>query len=462
MPPKKGRGRPTANKVTKPAPKTSASARRASDRVAVAVEKETERQALAEKSNNQKTKPGRGRGRKAVAPKEDADMQDASALATPPDTEEAAKPKGRGRPKRTVQESEKEVPDSTRKEPAWTQASRRGGRQAAQAAEVESTVEEVTEISETQAQEIDTDAMELDHDEPVDLPVSGSDGHLGKSRAPSSPQKSTNAGADGGDPALRRRLGDLTKKYESLEAKYRDLREIGIKDAERNFDKFKKQAEERASASKELIANLKAELTAQKELAREGQKVKKQLAASEATADSLQSQVTSMIGSLSESKSEIKSLNMKLTASRNAEAAAAAKVVPGSAMKGNMMRPTAQSEAIQQATKTSQMKIDLYGDLCGLIIRSIKREGDEDVYDCIQTGRDGRTLHFKLSICNDPSSANYEEAEFLYQPFLDESRDRDLIDVLPGYLVDEITFPRHQCNKFYVKVLEALHQREAE
>ncbi len=142
-------------------------------------------------------------------------------------------------------------------------------------------------------------------------------------------------------------------------------------------------------ASKELIANLKAELATQKELAREGQRLKKQLEANETKISGLQSEITQMTTSLSESKAENKSLNMKLSASRNAEAAAAAKAVPGSAMKGSLMRPN--TEAIQQATKASQMKLDLYGDLSGLIIRSVKHEGDEDVYDCIQTGRDGRS-----------------------------------------------------------------------
>ena len=46
------------------------------------------------------------------------------------------------------------------------------------------------------------------------------------------------------DPALRRKLGELTMKCESLELKYRKLREIGIKEAETNFEKLKKQSEE--------------------------------------------------------------------------------------------------------------------------------------------------------------------------------------------------------------------------
>jgi len=46
------------------------------------------------------------------------------------------------------------------------------------------------------------------------------------------------------DPALRRKVGDLTKKFENLELKYRNLREVGIQEAEHNFEKYKRQSEE--------------------------------------------------------------------------------------------------------------------------------------------------------------------------------------------------------------------------
>jgi hypothetical protein len=46
------------------------------------------------------------------------------------------------------------------------------------------------------------------------------------------------------DPAIRRKLGEMTKKLENLDLKYRNVREIGIKEAEYNFEKLKKQGEE--------------------------------------------------------------------------------------------------------------------------------------------------------------------------------------------------------------------------
>jgi len=40
-------------------------------------------------------------------------------------------------------------------------------------------------------------------------------------------------------------------------------------------------------------------------------------------------------------------------------------------------------------SQAAQLKEDLYSDLTGLIIRGVKRDAEDDVYDCIQTGRNG-------------------------------------------------------------------------
>lgn len=45
------------------------------------------------------------------------------------------------------------------------------------------------------------------------------------------------------EPELRRKLGEMTKKYEALESKFRNLREIGIVEANANFEKLRKQCE---------------------------------------------------------------------------------------------------------------------------------------------------------------------------------------------------------------------------
>lgn len=56
------------------------------------------------------------------------------------------------------------------------------------------------------------------------------------------------------DPAMRRKLGEITKKYENLNVKYQDLREIGLKEAERNFERLRKQTEEK-TAGKSTYCN---------------------------------------------------------------------------------------------------------------------------------------------------------------------------------------------------------------
>ncbi|KAK3503064.1 chromosome segregation protein Csm1/Pcs1-domain-containing protein [Neurospora crassa] len=285
--------------------------------------------------------------------------------------------------------------------------------------------------------------------------------------------KTHTAGARTDDPELRRKLGELTQKYEALELKYKDLREVAVKEAERNFDRLRKQSEERTAASDQLIAALKAELTSQKEAAREATRLHKQLEASESQLSTLDAKVAELTSSLTKSKTEINALNIKLTASRQAEAAAVAKIgqpqVPGSAMKnkqnGNRMLTMGNSEAIAQATQQHQLKEDLYSDLTGLIVRGVKRDQQtgEDVYDCIQTGKNG-TLHFKLAhisansphVDADETTQYFDEDQFHYMPQLDASRDRALIDLLPDYLVEEITFPKQHAAKFYSRVNKAL------
>ena len=41
------------------------------------------------------------------------------------------------------------------------------------------------------------------------------------------------------------------------------------------------------------------------------------------------------------------------------------------------------------AAQVAQLKEDLYSDLTGLILRGVDMGSEADVYDCIQTGRNG-------------------------------------------------------------------------
>lgn len=60
----------------------------------------------------------------------------------------------------------------------------------------------------------------------------------------SSPRKRKSGDVEqGGEPELRRKIGDLTKRQEALESRYRNLREIGVVEANTNMEKLRKQCE---------------------------------------------------------------------------------------------------------------------------------------------------------------------------------------------------------------------------
>ncbi|CAI7619901.1 unnamed protein product [Penicillium pancosmium] len=264
------------------------------------------------------------------------------------------------------------------------------------------------------------------------------------------------------DPELRRRIGDLTRKNDALESKYRDLREIGVEEAKTNIDKLRKQCESITMASDKLVSSLKTELEAQKALGQQSRGLQKQLKERDAEVARFKTQAEGAEAQLSSAQSEIKALQTKLAAARNTAAGLESAVkVPGSAMKGgaaNRAAAAANAEAVQSA-QLAQLREDLYSDLTGLIIRDVKSRDEDHLYDCIQTGVNG-TLHFKLVIPKTTSGA-WEKATYQYMPLLDANRDRDLVDILPDFLMDHITFERQAVTKFYSRVIDALTKRRA-
>lgn len=117
--------------------------------------------------------------------------------------------------------------------------------------------------------------------------------------------------------------------------------------------------------------------------------MKQQLESSEGKVAVTQTKLEETTKSLTEAQGELKTLKTKLAAARSAEAAQVK--VSSSAIKSNTApaRLLANAEA---AAQVAQLKEDLYADMTGLIITGIKREEDGDVYDCIQTGRNGSKL----------------------------------------------------------------------
>ena len=59
----------------------------------------------------------------------------------------------------------------------------------------------------------------------------------------------------GSDPATRRKLGEMTIKFEKLEMKYQNLRDVGIKEANANFDKYKTQVQANAKGKASTLTN---------------------------------------------------------------------------------------------------------------------------------------------------------------------------------------------------------------
>ena len=223
-----------------------------------------------------------------------------------------------------------------------------------------------------------------------------------------------------GDPAIRRRLGEMTKKFENLDLKYKALKDVGIKEAEANFEKLKTSSEAKSKgrstdpvryhvtdftkAANDLIASLRKELVTQRALAQESRTLQKQLAAKDAEVSKAQALATELSNNLSEAQNENKVLQAKVASVRSASAAIESANVktPGSAMKNKGPTRTIMvgSAEAAQAAQAAQLKEDLYRDLTGLIVLGLERGGEADTYDCIQTGRNGSKLSNPLNIAD--------------------------------------------------------------
>lgn len=105
----------------------------------------------------------------------------------------------------------------------------------------------------------------------------------------------------------------------------------------------------------------------------------------------LQSKLAQANKSLAEAQAENKTLSTRLAAARTAAASVESvnTRAPGSTKKGSAAVRMVGSAEAAAAAQVAQLKEDLYSDLTGLIIRNVKREEEEDLFDCIQTGRNG-------------------------------------------------------------------------
>lgn len=210
---------------------------------------------VTEKTMNATEKSTQGRGRKRPAGE---DVQE------PEDQDTEDKPKsGRGRPRATkaqkLAEAEEEDELSELHLETVAPPPVKRGRKPKMNVEIEipETQQPEMEIPETQPVDmVEVNMEEEEGDERIEeLPtfnrqVISSVQRQQSSRVLFSASRGAVSASDSelSDPSLRRRIGELTRKCESLEAKYRNLHEIGVQEAERNFDGLRKQSEERANS----------------------------------------------------------------------------------------------------------------------------------------------------------------------------------------------------------------------
>ena len=281
-----------------------------------------------------------------------------------------------------------------------------------------------------------------------------------------------------GDPNLRRKLGDVTRKFENVDLKYRNLKEVGINEANTNMEKLRKQCDATMQASNDLITSLKKEIATQAPLAQEAYKLKKQMQNQEDEMGKMRETAAYLSGSLTTAQNEIKALQAKLAAARSSSVDHAK--TPGSAIKSTAQRSIMMGNAdAAKAAEVSQMKLDLYSDLTGLVVLNAKKSEEGDTYECIQTGQNGSkysqmlinpsetdhdtALHFRLFIDLETArTMSFEETEYLYTPLLDADRDYEMMKLMPNYLAEEITFARLNASKFYGRVVDTLTKKRIE
>lgn len=108
------------------------------------------------------------------------------------------------------------------------------------------------EIPETQAEPMDVDPSSIPEEDEEEMPQSvyrqaGNLRASSRTRQPPVNRRRVGSASDtdgiGNDPAMRRKLGEMTKMVDNLQTRYDSLREVGVKEANANFDKLKTQSE---------------------------------------------------------------------------------------------------------------------------------------------------------------------------------------------------------------------------
>lgn len=245
-PAKKGvRGRPKAapSKVTK----TKAPARRTSGRLEVKTTKAkaptaaAKRKVLADKTNQQPDEEPED-----VDDFEELVMGGTEAVKPVP-AKKAAAP--RGRPAKNATRTS--IGDS-QAVPAPVPRVAKRGRPAKEEIPEEQTPEKIIQETQMDPMEMDADIEEENVEEALTRRVQ----HINQQKLrPQLTSRRAGSASDTerNDPSLRRKLGEMTKKYENMQLKYQELREVGVKEYEKNFEKIRKHGEEKTKSRSQSI-----------------------------------------------------------------------------------------------------------------------------------------------------------------------------------------------------------------
>lgn len=241
-PAKKGRGKAKAAAASPHAPskvtKSKAPARRLSGRVnaktKAPAEKKGKRQVLADKTNVQASEDA-----DEEADNSDVEMEDVEEEEVVGKTAKKNAPKKVAAPK-AAKNAKQTKQDRSVEPPVILPA--KEGRPAKKHAPVEVTPEKI--VPETQFEEEEMEIVE--EEDPEEEDIEEGEEEIEETIVEVAPKaKGSKASKTSqSDPDLRRKLGEMTKKYDSITAKYEALRDLGEVQAKRNFDDLKKSSDE--------------------------------------------------------------------------------------------------------------------------------------------------------------------------------------------------------------------------
>ncbi|KAF9365378.1 hypothetical protein BGX34_010200 [Mortierella sp. NVP85] len=217
----------------------------------------------------------------------------------------------------------------------------------------------------------------------------------------------------------------LSAALEDLKLKYKRLQQLRMTDAEKNLEDCRTKLEEATHSAE----NYRAQIEPQLESAlRNQEKLRENNEILNAKVRTLQRQVREY-----EEKNRLREQEERLKAKT-------------ASMESILASPDATLPSTAKAST-----ISLYENLSGLKIlpRDVHTQSSKEkqptTWDCEHSGPRG-TLRFSLTYDNKSNKVSYT-------PYIDEKRDKELLEHLPDYLTDEIEFERQFEARFFWRML---------